>query len=87
MGLFHKINCDINEQGITNINSNIEANKNVLTILKIEDSPYLESDYVFEYNTGEYNKIYWFWYRTLIPEKVLYTNTDESIYVNVKSIE
>ena len=55
MGLFYKINCDINEQGTTNINSNIEANKNVLTILKIEDNPYLESDYVFEYNTGVYN--------------------------------
>ncbi len=86
---FIDVNCNVYETGTSTTLANTEANKNALTILNTEHSSYLNTDYTFEYDNGSYKLTGYTGSDTelVVPEKALYTNGDESIYVNVTSIE
>ena len=90
---FINVNCNVYQMSAEKIEANkignVLAKKNALTILNLEDSSYLDSEFTFNYNNGEYQLTGYNGSDTelVIPEKRLYTVNDESIYLNVTSIE
>ncbi|MCR5350245.1 MAG: hypothetical protein K6E20_04555, partial [Acholeplasmatales bacterium] len=85
------VDCNVYTSNTETVIGNSLANKNALTILYLDGSSYLDSDYTFNYSDGEYELTGYNGSDTelTLPSKELYydSSKEECVYVAVTTIK